>query len=82
MLKINRHMYLVIGKDNCPQCDTLLNLFDEKNIRSYYINHQAMPGNDITYLKMYSATYPIVLEIKNQASFGNTLKYFENCDNL
>jgi glutaredoxin len=71
-------MYLVIGKDNCPQCDTLLNLLDEKCIRNYYIDQTAMPPNVITYLKMYSSTYPIVLEIKNQGSFANTLEYFAN----
>jgi hypothetical protein len=69
-------MYLIIGKDNCPQCDTLINLFDKKCIRNYYIDHTAMPSNVISYLKMYSSTYPLVLEIKNQGSYADTLEYF------
>ena len=73
-------MYLVIGKDKCPQCDTLLNLLDEKGIRNCHIDQTVMPSNVISYLKMYSSTYPIVLEIKNQHSFASTLEYFTNLD--
>ena len=79
MLEINRHVFSY-WKRQLPTMRHFANLFDEKNIRSCYINHQAMPANVISYFKMYSATYPLVLEIKNQASFGNTLEYFENCE--
>ena len=71
-------MYLVIGKDKCPQCDTLLNMLDKKGIRNCYTDQTTMPANVISYLKMYSSTYPIVLEIKNQGSYADTLEYFAN----
>lgn len=73
-------MYLVIGKENCPQCEILTELFEKKSIRYCYVNNDALNSRVITYFKMYSSTYPIVLEIKNQHSFASTLEYFTNLD--
>ena len=54
-------MYVLIGKEKCNQCNILKNLLDEKGIQYYYADVSKITHELLTYLRMYSSTYPIVL---------------------
>jgi hypothetical protein len=45
----NAIMYVIIGQQNCIQCDELKNLFDEKGIQYNYLDMTEMPNKTITY---------------------------------
>jgi hypothetical protein len=53
-------MYVIIGKQNCIQCDELKNLLDEKGIQYNYLDMTEMPNKTMTYLRMYCNSFPIV----------------------
>ena len=54
-------MYVIIGQQNCIQCDELKNLFDEKGIQYNYLDMTEMPHETMTYLRMYGESFPIDL---------------------
>ncbi len=64
-------MYVLIGKEKCNQCNILKNLLDEKGIQYHYLD-------TLTYLRMYSNTYPIVLGVKHFSTFNETLEHFND----
>jgi hypothetical protein len=48
-------------------------LLEEKGIRYHYLDALEMPHKTITYLKMYSSSYPMVLSVKYFSTFNETL---------
>ena len=46
-------MYVIIGMQNCIQCDELKNLLDEEGIQDNYLDMTEMPNKTMTYLRMY-----------------------------
>ena len=54
-------MYVLIGKENCNQCNILKDLLDEKGIQYHCVDVSKIPHELLTYLRMYCNTYPIVL---------------------
>jgi hypothetical protein len=57
---------------------TLKNLLDEKGIQYHYLDVYKIPHELLTYLRMYSNTYPIVLGVKYFSTFNETLEYFND----
>ena len=69
-------MYVIIGKQNCNQCEELKNLLDEKGIQYNYLDMTEMPRKTMTYLRMYCNSFPIVLNINHSFSnFEETLTH-------
>jgi len=66
-------MYVIIGQQNCIQCDELKNLFDEKVIQYNCLDMTEMPNKKMTYSRMCCNSFPIVLNII--FSFSN-IDYF------
>ena len=66
-------MYVLIGEEKCNQCNILKNLLDEKGIPYHCVDMLEMPHKNMTYLKMYCSTYPMVLNIKCFSTFNETL---------
>jgi glutaredoxin len=64
-------MYVIIGKQNCIQCDELKNLLDEKGIQYVYLDMTEMLNKTMTYMRMFCNSFPIVPNIK---------KSFSNCE--
>ena len=71
-------MYVLIGKEKCTQCNILKNLLDEKGIQYNYVDVSKIPHELLTYLRMYSSTYPIVSGVKHFSTFNETLEYFND----
>jgi len=61
--------YVIVGKQKCIQCDEFKNLLDEKGIQYNYLDMTEMPQKTMTYLRMYSNSLPIVLNLNH--SFSN-----------
>jgi hypothetical protein len=71
-------MYVLIGKEECNRCDILKNLLDENGIQYNYLDVSEIPHELLTYFRMYSNTYPIVLGVKYFSTFNETLEYFND----
>ena len=71
-------MYVSIGKEKCDQCNILKKLLDEKGIQHNYVDVSKIPHELLTYLRMYSNTYPIVLGVKHFSTFNETLEHFND----
>jgi glutaredoxin len=72
-------MYVIIGTQNCIQCDELKNLLDEKGKPYYYLDMTEMPNKTMTYLRMYCISFPIVLNINHSFSdFDETFSHFNH----
>ena len=69
-------MYVIIGKQNCNQCDELKNLLDEKEIQYNNLDMTEISNKTMTYLRMYCNSFPIVLNINHSFSnFEETLTH-------
>ena len=44
-------MYVIVGKQNCIQCDEFKNLLDEQGIQYNYLHITEMPNKTMTYLQ-------------------------------
>ena len=79
-------MYVLIGKEKCNRCNMLKNLLDEKGIQYNYLDAcldacldvSKIPLELLTYLRMYSNTYPTALGVKYFSTFNETLEYFND----
>ena len=58
-------MYVIVGKQNCIQCDEFKNLLDEKGIQYKYLDIKEMPKETMTYLRMHWNSFPIVLNLNH-----------------
>jgi glutaredoxin len=71
-------MYVLIGKEKCNQCNILKKLLDEKRIQYHYLDVSKINHELLTYLRMYSSTYPIELGVKYFSTFNETLEHFND----
>ncbi len=55
-------MYVLIGKENCNQCNILKNLLDEKGIQYHYVDVSKIPHRLLTYLRMYCFKITILIQ--------------------
>ncbi len=69
-------MYVLIGKEKCKQCTILKNLLDEKGIQYHYVDASKITHELLTNLRMYSSTYPVVLDVQYFSTFNETLEHF------
>ncbi len=60
------------------RCDILKNLLDEKGIQYNFLDVSKIPHKLLTYLRMYSNTYPIVSGVKYFSTFNETLEYLND----
>ena len=71
-------MYVIVGKQNCIQCDEFKNLLDEQGIQYNYLHITEMPNKTMKCLRMYCNSFPIGLCIINSFSnFEEALTHFE-----
>ena len=71
-------MYVIVGKQNCIQCDEFKNLLDELGIQYNYLDITEMPNKTMKCLRMYCNSFPIGLCIINSFSnFEEALTHFE-----
>ena len=58
-------MYVVMGKQNCIQCEELNNLLEEKGMQFNYLDMTEMPNETMSCLRMYCNRLPMVLNINH-----------------
>ena len=49
-------MLVIIGKQNCIQCDAFKNLLDEKGIECNFLDMTEMQNKTMSYLRMYCSS--------------------------
>ena len=52
------------------------NLLDEKGIQYHYVDASNITHELLTNLRMYSSTYPVVLDVQYFSTFNETLEHF------
>jgi glutaredoxin-related protein len=67
---------MLIGKEKCNQCNILKNQLDEKGIQYHDVDMLEMAHKNMSYLKIYCSSHPMVLNVKCFNIFNETLEHF------